>query len=449
MKASRIYAWVVVIVTVAIMAALIPTIDHFPPISKFLYWTILLAAVELLPVTLGFETRLTMGFTILLAIAILFQPVIAMLIAAIGSVDPREIRGEVPPHKALFNRAQGALATGAAAYPFTLSSNAFHPWLVVLAALAHLVVNLALVAAAVHFDQQIGIADALKLIFRDLITGFVVSYILLTGLGAATALAYQKIPNGEWVVIAILVPLLFARLSIQGAKAQQELSERLRRQQRTLLEVSEKVFVEREEERNRIAADIHDSSLQFLAAASYGVGNAKSFIEAGDPERAASMLTSAHDAIDRSMAAIRASLVDLRRSAVDEGGFMATIERLADEASTLWGTPVTIEGGVSKEPLVPVTIAALQIVQEAVTNSLKHSQSSEIAVRVTENDGMVHVVVEDFGSGFDTSAEISQDHVGMRLMQERASQVGGHVEMRSVLGSGTRIEAVLPAAVAS
>lgn len=449
MKASRIYAWVVVLSTAAIMVALIPTVDHFPSISKFLYWTILLAVVELLPVTLGFETRLTMGFTILLAIAILFQPVIAMLIAFLGSVDPREIRREVPPHKALFNRAQGALATGAAAYPFTLSANAFHPWLVVLAALAHLVVNLALVAAAVHFDQRISAVDALKLIFRDLITGFVVSYILLTGLGAATALAYQKIPNGEWVVIAILVPLLFARLSIQGAKAQQELSERLRRQQRTLLEVSEKVFVEREEERNRIAADIHDSSLQFLAAASYGVGNAKSFIDAGDPQRASATLRSAHDAIDRSMAALRASLVDLRMSTIDEGGFMATIERLADEASTLWGTPVMIEGGVSQEPLVPVTIAALQIVQEAVTNSLKHSQSNEISVRVTENDGMVHVVVEDFGSGFDTSAEISQEHVGMRLMHERASQVGGHIELRSTPGTGTRIEAVLPAAVAS
>jgi two-component system nitrate/nitrite sensor histidine kinase NarX len=61
----------------------------------------------------------------------------------------------------------------------------------------------------------------------------------------------------------------------------------------------------------------------------------------------------------------------------------------------------------------------------------------------------VHIVVEDDGPGFDPSTEVGKDHVGMRLMKERAARVGGRINIDSRPGSGTRLEAILPGGVAS
>jgi signal transduction histidine kinase len=249
-------------------------------------------------------------------------------------------------------------------------------------------------------------------------------------------------------VAAFLIPLLFARLGLLGARAQQELSERLRQQQGALLKATEQVFTEREEERKRIAAEIHDGSLQMLAAASYSVGNAGAFIEAGKVEEAAHLLDSSRKAIEQSMAALRDSLVDLRRSSVEAGGMMKTIRTYVTQVSMLWGTDVEIEGEIKHEPPVPVALAGFQILQEGLTNALKHANNGSISVRVVDIDNMVHIVVQDDGPGFDPEAEITADHVGMKLMHERADLVGGSIEFHQVPGGGTRLEAKLPGGMA-
>jgi two-component system, NarL family, nitrate/nitrite sensor histidine kinase NarX len=61
---------------------------------------------------------------------------------------------------------------------------------------------------------------------------------------------------------------------------------------------------------------------------------------------------------------------------------------------------------------------------------------------------MVHIIVEDDGPGFNPEAEVSADHVGMKLMKERAALVGGSIEFRSVPRGGTRLEAKLPGGMA-
>jgi two-component system nitrate/nitrite sensor histidine kinase NarX len=78
---------------------------------------------------------------------------------------------------------------------------------------------------------------------------------------------------------------------------------------------------------------------------------------------------------------------------------------------------------------------------------MKHAQSSTIFVTVSDQDGMVHIVVEDTGPGFDPEAAVGADHVGMRLMKERAARVGGRILLDSRIGLGTRLEAILPGGV--
>jgi two-component system nitrate/nitrite sensor histidine kinase NarX len=82
-------------------------------------------------------------------------------------------------------------------------------------------------------------------------------------------------------------------------------------------------------------------------------------------------------------------------------------------------------------------------------NALKHSDGSAIVVKISDLDNMVHIVVQDEGPGFDPDAEVGKDHVGMRLMRERAARVGGRIDLQSQPGAGTRLEAILPGGVAS
>lgn len=445
MRGLKALAWSIVGATAALTLWLARTTGGQVDLGNFLFWAGLLAAVELLPVSLGFGAEVTMGFPIHLAIAIIYRsnPWVAMLIAGIAALNMREMRRQIPLRTALHNRAQIMLSVGAASGVFYIFSHAaLNPAVVAAGALAHLAVNLGLVSAYTSVDKGLPFWTFLKELPPRPIEGFFLSYALLTGLGAVTAVVSSTV--GLWAVAAILIPLVFARLSILGARAQQEMSEKLRRQQQALLEASERVFQEREKERKRIAEDIHDSSLQMLAAAAYGCGNAGDFLSAGQSGRAGAAIAAAREAIEGALERLRESITHLRGSWVERGGLMETIQGLAEQASTLWGVDIDIEGGVRAEPPASVSLAAYQILQEGLTNALKHSQSGSIRVRIAEQDGMVHIVVEDRGRGFDPESEVTEEHVGMRLMRERAERVGGRIEVASRPGAGTRLTAVLP-----
>lgn len=445
MQRAKVFAWAVVAAAAGAAAALFLSSQQSAKPIDVVFWIALLLSAELLPVSLGFQTQVTMSFPITLAAAIVFRddPAIAMLIAGLGAFDIREVRQEIPLWHALFNRAQLMLAVGAAAT--TVGSLGLGLAGVLAAAAVHFLVNLGFVAVWVNRLRGVTVETALKSLFPRPVGGFLVAQIILGGLGAATAIAYDEI---GFFVAVFLLPLLFARLSILGARAQQELGERVRMQQQALLEATEKVFQERETERKRVAADIHDSSLQMLAAAAYGCGNAGAFIDAGRIDAAREAVDAAREAIDDAIKGLRESLVDLRKSSVEEGGLVETIRNYAHQLSTLWGAEVRIEGGVRREPPIPVALAAFQILQEGLVNALKHSDGSAVVVKIDDVDNMVHIVVEDDGPGFDPNSEVGKDHVGMRLMKERAARVGGRIEIDSRPGSGTRLEAVLPGGLA-
>jgi signal transduction histidine kinase len=421
----------------------------FVDVPQLLFWLALLIIADLLPVALGFGAQVSMAFPVLIAISILFPPSAAMVTAGLGAVDAREFRREIPLWRALFNRAQWILAVGAASAiigfgdPFRYPEGIF---LVPAAALCIPIISLGLVGLMLHADRGLPLSEALDLLIPRPVAGFILLQGVLAGLGTATAAVYREF--GAVVAAIILIPLMFARLSILGARAQQELSERVRKQQQALLEATERVFQEREDERHRIAEEIHDGSLQLLAAASYGIGNAQEFMAVERTERAGDAMDAARDALNDAIKMLRGSLVDLRRSTVEQGGLLETVHRFADQVSVLWGTEVGIEGTIENEPPIPVALAAFQILQEGLTNALKHAHGSDVTVRIGDEDGMVHIVVEDKGPGFDPSAEVGADHVGMRLMKERAERVGGRIELASSPGAGTRLEAILPGGVA-
>lgn len=421
-----------------------------PSIPTFLFWLFLLLSAGLLPVALGFGAEVTMQFPLILAVSILFDPFVAMAIVGFSAVDVREFRREIPLWRAAFNRSQLILATGAASVIIAANDSGRFTFpegfaSIALGAAAFLALNLGLVACILTLARGMSASETLALLLPRPVVGFLLTQILLAAFGVATAAVYTKI---EYYVVVFLIPLLFARLSILGARAQQELSERVQKQQQALLEATERVFQEREDERHRIAEEIHDSSLQMLAAATYGCQNATGLMAQGHAKDAGEAIESVRGAVDGAIRALRGSLVDLRRTAVEPGRLIDTIRVFADQTSLLWNREIHIEGDVNNEPPIPVALAAFQILQEGLINALKHTKETPITVRIDEVDSMVHIIVEDQGPGFDPEIRVSEDHVGMKLMRERAARVGGRIELASRPGAGTRLEAILPAGVA-
>ncbi len=438
------------------LGARLVDVGDAPPLSTFLFWISLLAAVELLPMSLPQGAEVTMGFPLHLALALLFPPWVGMVISGIAAMDVREFRRELPPHQIAFNRSQTMISVGLASTVFSLygrdlATESIRPSIILAIALAATVntaANLSLVVGAVHYQRDIPWTQALRALLPDPIGGFILTYTILAGLGAATAIVYQNVRFGAWAVAAFIIPLLFARLSIVGARSQQRLTERIQKQQEALLDATERVLGERERERHRIAEDIHDSSLQMLTAATYGCENAEGLLETGNHEGAAEAVTMARGAIQGAMLGLRDSLADLRGTSL-KGDLMQTVREFADEASTLWGAEVRVHSELKREPPSAVALAAFQILQEGVTNALKHGDGAPVVVRLTEGEGTIHMVVEDQGPGFDTTQDVGEDHVGLRLMRERAARVGGQLLLESKPSEGTRLEVSLPGGVST
>lgn len=456
MERGRFYDWTVVAATAVTLVYLYLNRGESPPLSTFIFWIVVLMTVELLPVTLAFESQVVMSFPIHLAIAMLYPPWAAMTIAGIGAVDPREFKREVAPHRALFNRAQQMLSVGVAAAAFSVFRSDIVSgrieWSVilgvVLATILATVVNLVFVALHVHFRTGVEASEAADALLPRPIAGFWLSYVVLGALGATTALVYSRLGAlAPWAITAFLVPLLFARLTIIGAQAKQRLSERVQAQQRSLMEATEKIFSERERERARIAEWLHDSSLQTLAGANYACESAQNLLARGQVTEADRLLTSARAGLEEAIGGLRNSLVELRRPLVEQGGLLRAVRDYLDQIETLWQVRVELDADLREEPPFGVAVGIFQILQESLVNALKHSGSDHITVRMDDSGSGLVLVVEDHGTGFDTTKEVGEEHMGLGLMKRRVGELGGTIDLRSSPGRGTRLEAVFPSRV--
>lgn len=194
-----------------------------------------------------------------------------------------------------------------------------------------------------------------------------------------------------------------------------------------------------EEERRRIAADIHDDSIQVMSAADI---RAQMLIQQiRDPELR-SEAEELREIIRASVERLRHLLFELRPPALDREGLVPALRAYASD-----GAPVPrILDRLGAEPPPEVRATLFRIAQEAVTNARKHSGADTITISVATEDGGVSVLVEDDGRGFDMSALRTprRGHIGLPTMIERAELAGGRCRIESQPGDGTSVQAWIP-----
>lgn len=222
--------------------------------------------------------------------------------------------------------------------------------------------------------------------------------------------------------------------------------DRLLEYRRRLQEVAARALNAAEEERRRISLELHDDASQRLAAVLMRLRLARSV-----PDGAAkdAVLEEVRKELAETADGLRRYAQGLRPPALDELGLGAAIESHVRHISETVSVAMEVEvEGVSRLEAPEAELALYRIVQEAITNAIRHSRADRIQVRVEESNGAVVATVRDDGVGFDVERLLEdgggKHRLGLFGMRERAEYVGGHVEVTSERGRGTTVRAKVP-----
>jgi len=214
--------------------------------------------------------------------------------------------------------------------------------------------------------------------------------------------------------------------------------------ERALGTLVEKVVVAQEEERRRVAYDVHDGVAQLVVSAKQHVDTATD-LWSTDPRRAARATGIAAERLALAIAETRRILAALRPLAIDRGGLAGAVRRSLDDAARDAGWSVSLVenlGDVRLPP--PVETAAFRILQEALANARKHAGTARIEVVLTREVDRVHLDVRDHGVGLGEPTATAVSGLGLLSMRERARLLGGTCVVERAAGGGTRVHAQLP-----
>jgi signal transduction histidine kinase len=443
--------------TVGVTAFLLRQSD-IPFEISWLLWSVLIAGIESLPVPAWRGLTFSVGFPVLVAVAILYPVGAAGAITFLGALDPREFKRQVSIGVALYNRSQVALSVMAASVVF----HSFVPpglhhthlpdysaWLLIaaasLAALADYVVNTSLVT--LYMSTKLAISPLAM--FRQLTIGslreFLISYLGLGILGLTLAYFVVKV-GAFWTVPAFLAPLLFARQMYFRSQALEEAHVELQENSAILRELSNTMAEQRADERLQIAGYLHDDLAQVLFRLSLQVDIARKLLDKGDLDEVRTQLDKIRNSKQETSDRIRALIRDLHRSPLGAKGLAEALESLTDEFGR--DSHIRFHRDVQSIELpAPIALLVFQIAREGIMNALKHAEPTEVSVTVAEEDEHIVLRLQDDGSGFDSAAPGPEGHYGMATMRERAKVGGGTFEVQSAIGEGTTITVRFPIAL--
>ena len=201
-----------------------------------------------------------------------------------------------------------------------------------------------------------------------------------------------------------------------------------------------RVLEAQELERRRLARELHDQTGQELTSVILGL---KAVEEATDPTARTEALRSVRDQVVETLHDVRRLAVELRPKALDDFGLVPAVERLVQTFSEQTGMTVDFEPQLGEERLPnDLETALYRMVQEALTNIVKHAHARSVSIILSRSGGMITAVVEDDGRGFDPDA--GRDGMGLDGMRERLALLGGKLKLESSPGAGTTIVAEVP-----
>ncbi|VVE14832.1 histidine kinase [Pandoraea terrae] len=299
------------------------------------------------------------------------------------------------------------------------------------------------IARATRCKPQARAAQALGM------TGFAALPLTRGGRTVAVCLLFAKDPelfSADVVRLlrALSSDLSFALDALGEAEMRRQAEDDLRASRGQLRELSAYLQSVREEERTRIARELHDELGQSLTALRLGLSVIETQAARGNDDWRRE-LQGLKDIADNTVDAVQRLATDLRPALLDELGLGPAIEWLAESL----GERSALQCDVTL-PTEPVEIGAalstgvFRIVQEALTNVARHGQASRVAVSLHVTRRTLHLSIEDNGRGMENAPSCGRKRLGLLGMRERALMLGGRLTVTSAPGAGTRVAAELP-----
>jgi two-component system sensor histidine kinase UhpB len=218
-------------------------------------------------------------------------------------------------------------------------------------------------------------------------------------------------------------------------------SRELERSRRDLRRLSARMVQAREEERRRIARELHDELGQRLTALKMELSSLGSEpVDAMRAERIGAML----EMVDDTVATVRRIATELRPLMLDDLGLNAAIEWLAHGWARRMGVAMSLDLGADPALDEATRIALYRMVQEALTNIARHAHASEVRIGLRQQGNELQLTVLDNGVGFDEALMQREDSYGLMGMRERALMLGGTLEAGNAPRGGGRITVRLP-----
>jgi len=231
-----------------------------------------------------------------------------------------------------------------------------------------------------------------------------------------------------------------AAIALENAR----LLESERQQREQLRALTTRLAEVEEEERRRLARELHDRVGQNLTSLSISLSTVRSLLPPETTPQVVPYLDGSITLVEETAELIRDVMGELRPAVLDDYGLLAALQWHGQRFSEHTGLPVLVQGE-ELAPRLPSTVetALFRIAQEALTNVAKHAQASQVTVTLESVDGGARLTIADDGIGFDPAA---RHHTGWGLitMRERAETAGGHLRVESIPGEGTRIVVEVP-----
>ncbi|HSQ73674.1 MAG TPA: PAS domain-containing sensor histidine kinase, partial [Rubrivivax sp.] len=234
------------------------------------------------------------------------------------------------------------------------------------------------------------------------------------------------------------------QMVITDVTQRQQLAREQARHRDELRQLSASVVEAREEERRRIARELHDELGQRLTALKMELSSLGRYaVERPDDARIANML----EMVDDTVAALRRIAADLRPMMLDDLGLNAAIGWLARDAARHMAIEITLRLGEEDPPVADgAAIAIYRMVQEALTNVARHARATDVSIEMRQDGDELVLAVRDNGVGFPLSQQQEGGRYGLLGIRERAYMLGGRIEVDNPPGGGGRLTVRLPLA---
>lgn len=202
------------------------------------------------------------------------------------------------------------------------------------------------------------------------------------------------------------------------------------------------VIKAQEEERKRVAREIHDGPAQSMANVVLRMEFCEKLLDV-DPEKVRQELKELKGVVRGNLQDVRKIIFDLRPMALDDLGLVPALKRFLEDYRDKYGLAVEpVFRGTEKRLTPALEIALFRLIQEALNNVRKHAEASKVEITLDIKAKMITATVKDNGRGFDLKQALaanSGDSFGLISMKERVELLGGHLEIKTAPGRGTEV----------